>query len=115
MRKLLLISGMVLNAQSYQPDWKSLDTRKVPEWFHNDKFGIFIHWGVYAVPSFSRVVPDGYSECYWYNYNDSKRENYKAVREFHNRTYGNDFGDSQFIPMFKAELFNPDERASIFK
>ena len=24
----------------YQPNWKSLDTRKVPEWFTNAKFGI---------------------------------------------------------------------------
>jgi len=121
MKKLLpiplifLISGMLLNAQSYQPNWKSLDTRKVPEWFHNDKFGIFIHWGVYSVPSFSRVVPDGYSEWYWCNYNDSTRQNYKAVREFHQRTYGMNFTYDKFVPMFKAELFDPDEWASIFK
>jgi alpha-L-fucosidase len=121
MRKLLFItffllfSEIVLNAQSYRPDWKSLDTRKVPEWFHNDKFGIFIHWGVYSVPSFSRVVPDGYSEWYWCNYNDSTRQNYKAVREFHHRTYGQNFTYDQFVPMFKAELFNPDEWATILK
>ena len=112
---LIFVTSQILNAQTYKADWKSLDTRKVPEWFHNDKFGIFIHWGVYSVPSFSRVVPDGYSEWYWCNYNDSTRQNYKAVREFHQRTYGMNFTYQQFVPMFKAELFDPDEWASIFK
>ena len=112
---ILLLEVNLCMAQTYTPDWKSLDTRKIPEWFHNDKFGIFIHWGVYSVPSFSRVVPDGYSEWYWCNYNDSTRQNYKAVREFHHQTYGKNFSYSQFIPMFKAELFNPNEWAAIFK
>jgi len=111
----LLFSLSFVQAQKYTADWASLDTRKIPEWFQLDKFGIFIHWGVYAVPSFSKVVPDGYSEWYWCNYNDSTRQNYKAVREFHQRTYGKDFTYDQFVPMFKAELFNPDEWAAIFK
>lgn len=113
---LIIISGGKFSAgQTYQPNWKSLDTRKVPEWFHHDKFGIFIHWGIYAVPSFSRVVPDGYSEWYWCNYNDSTRQNYKAVHQFHDSTYGKGFSYDQFVPMFKAELYNPDEWAEIFK
>jgi len=112
---ILFMSGEISFGHTNQPNWKSLDTRKVPGWFHNDKFGIFIHWGVYAVPSFSGVVPDGYSEWYWCNYNDSTRQNFKVVREFHNRTYGKDFTHDQFVPMFKAELFKPDEWAEIFK
>ena len=49
-------------AQRYEANWKSLNTRKMPEWFQQDKFGIFIHWGVYAVPSYAPVIPNsGYS------------------------------------------------------
>jgi alpha-L-fucosidase len=110
-----LFTGKICSGQTYRPDWESLNTRKVPEWFHNDKFGIFIHWGVYAVPSFSRVAPSGYSEWYWSFFNDSTSQNYKAVHEFHNRTYGQNFSYGQFVPMFKAELYNPDEWATIFK
>jgi len=51
-------------AQTYQPNWQSLDTRPVPEWFRNGKFGIFIHWGVYAVPGFTSKGE--YAE--WYQY-----------------------------------------------
>jgi len=112
---ILLIYHTSSQSQTYLPNWKSLDTRNIPAWFHQDKFGIFIHWGVYAVPSFSRVIPDGYSEWYWCNYNDSTRHNYKAVREFHDKNYGKDFSYQQFAPMFKAELFDPEEWASIFK
>lgn len=42
----------------YDPNWDSLDKRILPSWFDKDKVGIFIHWGVYAVPSIS-------SEWFW--------------------------------------------------
>lgn len=32
--------------QTYTPDWKSLDTRPLPDWYDQAKFGIFIHWGL---------------------------------------------------------------------
>ncbi len=119
--KLILVTLFIccniymLQGQQYAPNWQSLDQRKLPTWFHKDKFGIFIHWGVYSVPSYSRVIPDGYSEWYWSNYNDSSRHNHEAVKSFHNSVYGKDFAYEQFAPMFKAELFNPDEWATIFK
>jgi alpha-L-fucosidase len=111
---LFLAAGFSLNAQ-YAPDWKSLDKREIPGWFGKAKFGIFIHWGVYSVPSFSPVVPDGYSEWYWCNYNDSSRKNHDPVVKFHNRTYGAGFTYDEFIPMFRAELFDPVQWASVFK
>ena len=47
----------------YDPTWESLDTRPLPEWYDDAKFGIFIHWGVYSVPSWSPVGE--YAEWYW--------------------------------------------------
>jgi hypothetical protein len=35
----------------YTPDWASLDTRPLPAWYDESKVGIFIHWGVFSVPS----------------------------------------------------------------
>jgi len=46
------------NAQ-YEPTWPSLDNRTNPAWFDESKVGIFIHWGVYSVPSFG-------SEWFWW-------------------------------------------------
>lgn len=42
----------------YKPTWDSLDSRPLPSWYDDAKFGIFIHWGVYSVPSFG-------SEWFW--------------------------------------------------
>lgn len=36
----------------YTDTWDSLCEHPVPKWYARDKFGIFIHWGVYSVPAF---------------------------------------------------------------
>jgi len=101
-------TGMPANAQQkrFQPTWESLQNYKIPDWFRDAKFGIFIHWGVYSVPAFG-------SE--WY-----PRQMYlKGSKEFkhHVETYGpqNKFGYKDFIPMFKAEKFNPEQWVTLFK
>lgn len=93
----------------YQAEWKSLDSREIPGWFQDAKFGIFIHWGVYAVPAWA---PQGeYAEWYW-----RRMMNHEGPTwDFHVKHYGADFAYQDFVPDFKAELFNPDEWASIFK
>lgn len=45
----------------YEPRWKSLDKRKLPTWYEDAKFGIFIHWGVYSVTAFK-------SEWFWWHW-----------------------------------------------
>ena len=32
----------------FTADWNSLGSYRVPEWFRDAKFGIFIHWGVFS-------------------------------------------------------------------
>ena len=37
----------------FKPDSASIaQNYKIPEWFKDSKFGVFIHWGVYSVPAF---------------------------------------------------------------
>ena len=92
----------------YKATWESLDTRQVPQWYTNVKFGIFIHWGVYSVPGYSKKGE--YAE--WYQNGlrsgDSARIKYQKEK-FGNRTYYDLVND------FKAELFNPDEWANIIE
>src|SRR5215207_5148243 len=87
------------NAQSggekrYEPTWESLDSRPAPVWYLDAKFGIFIHWGVYAVPSFS--TPSEYAEWYWYSLQaapdaDARdRKRHDDTVAFHDRVYGKD-------------------------
>jgi hypothetical protein len=35
--------------------WESLDSRPTPAWFYEAKFGIFIHWSLFSVPSVCQV------------------------------------------------------------
>src|SRR6188768_3155833 len=115
--RLLLFSCLLFgaaSAQNFQPNWKSLNTRKMPEWFQQDKFGIFIHWGVYAVPSYAPVIPnsgDSYAEWYWYRIHEKN----KNFLPFHNKNYGADFLYPQFEQQFKAEMFDPKQWATVFK
>ena len=32
--------------------WEDLDRRPNPPWYDEAKFGIFVHWGVFSVPSY---------------------------------------------------------------
>ena len=36
----------------FEPTWESLDTHVAPAWYDEAKLGIFMHWGLYSVPSF---------------------------------------------------------------
>ena len=60
-------------------------------WFVHDRFGMFIHWGLYALPSrhewvqsIERIRPDVYTEKYFKHFNPTHydpRKWAKAARE----------------------------------
>ncbi len=90
----------------FRPDWESLQKYEVPDWYKDAKFGIFIHWGLYSVPAFANE---------WYPrdmYVEGSQEN-----KHHVETYGpvDKFGYKDFIPMFKAEHYDPAAWADLFK
>lgn len=93
----------------YEAKWESLDKRPVPQWFQDAKFGIFIHWGLYSVPSF--CSRKDYAE--WYAHQIAT--GYEPSTSFHKKTYGENFKYEDFVKDFKAELFNADEWADLFK
>ena len=90
----------------YKPDWQSLSHHKVPDWYMNDKVGVFIHWGIYSVPAYG-------NEWYSRGMYDKNSPEY----EHHIKTYGSpkDFGYKDFIPMFRAEKFDAAEWIRLFK
>ena len=101
--------------QNYSNTWESIDSRPIPTWFGNAKFGIFIHWGVYSVPAWRKVESAryaSYAEWYYARVMDNKEN---GGWEFHRQNYGEDFEYRDFAPLFKAELFNPDQWAALFK
>jgi alpha-L-fucosidase len=90
----------------FRPDWESLRQYEVPAWYEDAKFGIFIHWGAYSVPAFGNE---------WYPRNMYRPETDEYKHQI--ATYGplDKFGYKDFIPMFKAEHFDPAAWAELFK
>lgn len=108
---LLLMWPGVCGAQRYEAKWESIDKRLTPQWWVDAKFGIFIHWGVYSVPSWS--VRGEYSEWYWNRITGDKAKN-GPWWQYHKKMYGENFPYAEFAPMFKAELYDPAQWADIF-
>jgi len=101
--------------KKYEATWESIDSRDTPRWWTDAKFGIFIHWGPYSVPAFSKVGK--YSEWYWETLVNPGRlqQGHQETKAFHNRVYGESFTYPDFVPMFTCEMFEPDDWAKLFK
>ena len=99
--KLTLIFGV---SAQYLPTWESLDSRPLPTWYDEAKVGIFVHWGVFSVPSFSNE---------WFVYSWLNGD--PSVVEFMKQNYPPNFTYADFASMFKAEFYNPDQWADIFE
>ena len=95
----------------YEPNWDSLQNYEVPQWFMDDKLGIFIHWGPYSVPAFDNE---------WYPrfmYRDEISRKGPNYHQHHTETWGHPskFGYKDFIPLFKAENWDPAQWLDLFQ
>lgn len=91
----------------FEPNWASIERGyTIPQWYENAKFGIFIHWGVYAVPAFG-------SE--WYPRNMYQQGSPEYAH--HVATHGpqTEFGYKDFIPQLTAANYDPAAWARLFK
>ncbi len=112
----------IAGAKHYEATWDSIDSRPIPAWYTDAKFGIFIHWGVYSVPAFAppnvkNETP--YAEWYWHSLEEGKKAtgsvgNGASTWKYHQRMYGADFPYFDFAPQFHAEFFDPDHWADLF-
>ncbi|MHC4187772.1 MAG: alpha-L-fucosidase, partial [Planctomycetota bacterium] len=108
---LLIIGYQQAEAKKYEPTWESIrQYKEVPEWLRDGKFGIYTHWGPYAVHAYG-------SNTTWYSnslYNYPRGE---ARRHFE-ENFGKltpEFGYKDLIPKFTAEKFDADEWAELFE
>ena len=113
----------------FEPTKTSVRKHEVPDWFHDAKFGIFIHWGLYSVPAFAvkKLIftesPIEGKKYYFKNnpyaewYLNTLRISGSPTQEYHVKEYGKDFSYDDFVPLFNEELkkWNPQEWADLFK
>ena len=89
----------------FTPDWESLRTYQVPEWFRDAKFGIWAHWGPQCVEgSGDWMAREMYMEGYYKYY-------------YHRNHYGHpsEVGFKDILPLFKAENWTPEELVRFYK
>lgn len=105
MKEYLQKIDAVIQQGYFQDTWDSLSSAKMPEWFADAKFGIFIHWGLYSVAAHHNE---------WYSRNMYIRE--REEWDYHRKTYGEHtvFGYKDFIPLFRAGRFDPKEWTELF-
>lgn len=96
-----------INAQDKRPE--SITQREYPQWFKDAKLGIFIHFGLYSVPSWSGK--EQYAEWFYKGLisGDSARI------DFQKKVFGENFKYEDYKDLFKAELFDAEAWATLFK
>ena len=105
---------------TYKANWKSLAKHETPEWYEDSVFGIYWHWGPYSVPAFgcwggrNMYMPEGGGSENWGHIEDKYKNTYEYVKQVYGEP-GTEFGYKDFIPMFKAEKWDPQEWAVLFK
>jgi alpha-L-fucosidase len=113
---------------SVKPTWESLqENYRIPGWFRGAKFGIFMHFGIFSVPAHGN---EWYEKYLYAGGNDSVLKvlggndlaldagvGPDSTRAWHTEHFGpvDHFGYKDFIPMFKAEHFDADAWAALFK
>jgi alpha-L-fucosidase len=112
---------------TFQPNLESLNAHKVPEWYEDAKFGVFIHWGLFAIPAFASrsgsisdafrdrydtaVAHTPYTEWYWNAIRVPESESAKHHRE----VWGNAPYESFREPFLKGvEDWRPEVWADLF-
>jgi alpha-L-fucosidase len=94
-------------AGPFQPTWDSIAKNYTdPEWFRDDKFGIYMHLGIFSVPAHA-------SEWYVrYMYGGNA-----DVMKWHTEHYGppTKFGYKDFLPMYTMAKWDPDAWAELFR
>jgi alpha-L-fucosidase len=90
------------------------------QWFEDAVLGFYFHWGPYSVPAFgcwggrNMYMPDGGTSENWGHVEDQ----YENTHDYVKKVYGDpglEWGYKDFIPMFKAEQWDPDAWAALFK
>ncbi len=106
LNEYLKIIDDVIEHGYYKDNWESLKDHKVPDWYRDAKFGIFIHWGPYCVPAYKGE---------WYSRNMYKK--HMPAFTYHQEQFGlqKDFGYKDFIPIFHAKDFDAKKWVDLFE
>ena len=105
----------------FEATWDSVRTHRVPDWYHDAKLGVILHWGPYSVPGWAPRVADiqelllkhgpkrmlrdnPYAE--WYL--NTMQIAHSPTAEHHALTYGVDYPYDNFAKTFDDATASAD-------
>jgi len=112
----------------YEPTLKSVKQHRLPDWYADAKFGIFIHWGLYSVPAFAPKMTNENMDWLFSNgsmgatpyaewYQNSMRIKGSPAHHYHLERYGADYEYNQFAPRFNRLIqdWDPEKWSALFQ
>ncbi|KAJ2991579.1 hypothetical protein NUW58_g2464 [Xylaria curta] len=114
-RRVDTISDVEIGLTDWTPEPDNLARHEAPDWFDGAKFGIFIHWGVYAVTGWGNSTPhESYAEWFWWYSTHHPQADPSGFYDYRLRTYGPDWAYDDTFPYFTASRFDPKEWVDLF-
>ncbi|MDR1455543.1 MAG: alpha-L-fucosidase [Tannerella sp.] len=104
----------VIEKGTWKATGESIDRHPVPEWFRDLKFGMLYDWGLWSLGAYATRMEHEAMYPDWYEYrmvDDSRpyKSNHISMIPYHHKNWGKDFERGDFIPLFTAEDYHPDE------
>ncbi|KAI1120450.1 alpha-L-fucosidase [Nemania abortiva] len=114
-RQVTRFPGVEIGLTEWTPELDNLARHEAPDWFDGAKFGIFIHWGVYAVTGWGNSTPhESYAEWFWWYSTHHPQADPSDFYDYRLRTYGLDWAYDDTFPHFTASQFDPKEWVDLF-
>lgn len=82
----------------YEASRESLESAPIPDWFRDETFGLYFHWGPYSVPTYGNE---------WYSARRTSAIHATGITP--RRTGTDEFGYREFIPEFHGDEFDSEE------
>ncbi|QDS68271.1 hypothetical protein FKW77_010635 [Venturia effusa] len=113
--KTTSFNNIEIGLTPFTSDLESLAKHESPDWFDDAKFGIFIHWGPYAVTGWGNSSPyESYSEWFWFYSTHHPQVDRSDFYDYRLRTFGPDWSYDDTFPEFTADAWNAREWVDLF-
>lgn len=100
------------NKGKWKPTANSIDAHETPEWFKDAKFGMFIDWGLWSIAGWAPKKKNQAMYPDWYEF---RMDTDTSFIKYHEKNWGKDFNRDDFIPLFTADKYQPEQLVNIAK
>jgi alpha-L-fucosidase len=99
----------------WKPTWESLDQHQTPEWYRDAKLGIMLNWGLHSVPAWDQWDPTRSNRALYPDMYGCLIYSQASHKDHHAKYWGQDFQFDDFFTLFRAERYDPEALATLFK